>query len=452
MKLVRNVSFVVMAKSIEALVTNNPYLKKDSHILVGVSGGADSVVLAHILHKKGVTISIAHCHFNLRGKDADADQQFTKELALSLQVPFYTTKFETEVYARTRKVSIQMAARDLRYFWFEKLCKENGLDQIAVGTHLTDRVETFLFNATKGAGLSGLRGIKPLNGKIVRPLLDSNKEEIYTYAKEEGLQWREDDSNQSIKYARNKIRHKVLPVLQEINPNLEATFQRNFETLSRVDAFMEAQVDSIWKEWIVKEEKSIKVSISKIKEAPFADVVLRYQLKPFGFNGSQVHDLLRAIEGQPGGMISSLDYHLYIDRAFVFIQQKRFFSAGNDFRITEFMGEITQPLHLVFEDKHAEEVQIEPHVNKAYFDFDKLKFPLNLRKWKAGDKFTPFGMKGQKKVSDVLIDQKIPKHVKENIWVLESDNEICWVVGVRSSEKFKMESGTSRAYFIELKA
>ncbi|MFT5876298.1 MAG: tRNA(Ile)-lysidine synthase [Salibacteraceae bacterium] len=439
-----------MAKSLETIVLENSYLNKNATLLVGVSGGADSVVLAHILHTLGFSIAIAHCHFNLRGEDADEDQKFTKEWARSLNVPFFTTKFETQIYADTRKVSIQMAARDLRYFWFEKLGKENNFGQIAVGTHLTDNMETFLFNAVKGTGLSGLRGIKPQNGRVVRPLLNVGKEAIYQYAKAKGLSWKEDVSNQSIKYHRNKIRHQVLPVLAEINPNLEATFQRNFEKLSRVDAFVVSQMKAVWESWLIQEDKGLKISIEDIKRYAFSDVVLNYQLKEFGFNSVHVKNLLQAINGQPGAMVSSVDHHIYVDREFVFIQQKRFFTANQDFKVTEFLGEITNPLPLKFQDHHAAGLEITPSPKTVFLDFDKLIFPLNLRLWKEGDRFTPFGMKGKKKVSDLLIDLKIPKHEKQSVWVLESNGEICWVVGLRSSNNFKMDTNTERVYSIKL--
>ncbi len=439
-----------MAIQLENIINSSPLLDVKKPILVGVSGGADSIVLAHLLHKAGFKIAIAHCHFNLRGEDADSDQEFSKQFAEKLKVPFFTVKFETQTYADTRKVSIQMAARNLRYFWFEKICTENDYSQIAVGTHLTDNIETFLFNATKGTGLNGLRGIKPKNNKVVRPLLQVSKAEIYAYAKLEGLDWREDVSNKSIKYHRNKIRHQVLPVLTEINPNLEATFQRNFKRLSRLDSFVQQEVDSVWNSWVKKDKKGFRISISELKSNPFSDVVLTYKLQPLGFNISQIEDLLQAITGQPGGIISSKDYHIYIDRQEVYIQQKRFFSIPNHYLITEFLGEITKPLPLKFKHLHAKEVRFDTGKNSAYFDFETLQFPLTLRKWKDGDRIKPFGMKGSKKVSDLLIDAKIPLHEKENIWVLESNSEICWVVGVRASETFKVTSSTSRVYQLEL--
>jgi tRNA(Ile)-lysidine synthase len=187
-----------MLHTVEYKFSQFKHLNTNKPVLVGVSGGADSIVLAHLLQKAGVKIGIAHCHFNLRADDADRDQDFSRQFAEMQGVPFFTVRFETKTYAETRKISIQMAARNLRYFWFEKICKENGFDQIAVGTHLTDNIETYLINSTRGTGLSGLRGIKPVSGRIIRPLLEVTKQDIYDYAKTEKLEWREDLSNQSI--------------------------------------------------------------------------------------------------------------------------------------------------------------------------------------------------------------------------------------------------------------
>ncbi len=439
-----------MSSNLEQQFLHFEHLEPLGRVLVGVSGGVDSVVLAHVLLKNGYEIGIAHCHFNLRGKDADEDQEFTRNLAYKLKVPFFTTKFETQTYADTRKISIQMAARNLRYFWFEKLCKEERFTQIAVGTHLTDNIETFIFNATKGTGLNGLRGIKAQNGKIIRPLLHLTKDEIYAYAKDQKLEWREDVSNQSLKYQRNKIRHEVLPVLKEINPSLESTFKRNFKRLSRLDGFVQTQVDNLWKSWVHEENHTLKIKISDISTHPFADVVFSYKLSGFGFNTSQIDDLLVVIHGQSGSVISSKDYQIYIDRNDILIQKTRFSTVPNEYSITEFLGEITNPIHLTFADLNAGDVKIKSDKTMAFFDFDSLVFPLKLRKWKAGDKLKPIGMKGSKKVSDLLIDLKIPLPEKENIWVLESNNEIIWVVGIRTSEVYKIIPETKRVYQIGL--
>jgi tRNA(Ile)-lysidine synthase len=439
-----------MTNKVENVFQEFPWPEKVGRILVGVSGGADSVVLVHLLRKFGYEIGIGHCHFNLRGEDADTDQKFVENLAHQLQVPYFTVKFDTQVYATTRKISIQMAARNLRYYWFAKIAKENEFSHIAVGTHLTDNIETFLLNATKGTGLSGLRGIKPINGNILRPLLGVGKTEIYQYAKENGLSWREDLSNQSIKYQRNKIRLEILPILEEINPNLEATFQRNFKRLGRVDAFVQSEVERYWNTWKKEENRTIKIRISDIQSHPFADVVLSYKLGELGFNSTHVEDLLQAINGQPGSVISSKDYHIFIDRSEILIQEKRFTAIPDEYSITEFLGEISQPIALKFVDQPISETRIIPDLKQAYFDFDSLVFPLKLRKWKAGDKLQPFGMKGQKKVSDVLVDVKMPLPEKENVWVLESAGEIIWVVGIRSSEKYKITKSTERVYAVKL--
>ena len=439
-----------MQNTVEKIFNEFSFSNTSSPILVGVSGGADSIVLAHLLCKFGFKIGIGHCHFNLRGDDANADQEFSKQFAKTLNVPFFTVKFDTKTYAETRKISIQMAARNLRYFWFEKICKENGYHHIAVGTHLTDNIETFLFNAVRGTGLTGLKGIKPINNRIIRPLLNVPKEEIYAYAKLEKLTWQEDLSNQSIKYYRNKIRHQILPVLKEINPNFEQTFQRNFKRLSRTDSFINTQIETIWNRWVTNDDKGICLKIADIQSEDFADVVLLSKLEPLGFNPTQIADLLQAIKSQPGSIISSKDYHIYVDREKIFIQKKRFFSVPNEYLITEFMGEITLPIPLRFTDLHSKNLTFSGKKTIAYFDFDKLQFPLKLRKWKDGDRLKPFGMKGKKKVSDLLIDAKIPNHLKQDIWVIESNDEICWVVGLRSSETHRVAPNTSRVFVVEM--
>lgn len=439
-----------MAHSVEKIFNKFKHLNNTKPVLIGVSGGADSVVLAHLLHESGVEIGVAHCHFNLRGADADTDQEFSRQFAENLGVPFYTVKFETQTYAETRKISIQMAARNLRYFWFEKICKENGFGQIAVGTHLTDNIETFLINSARGTGLSGLRGIKPVNGRIIRPLLEITKEDIYDYAKTEKLEWREDLSNQSIKYHRNKIRHKILPVLAEINPNLEETFQRNFKRLSRLDAFVQQQIEDVWNSWVIADGKGFRLPISELLNNEFTDVVLSYKLQPLGYSQSQIQGLIKALDGQSGSVFSSKDYKIHVDRTEVFIQPKRFFTIPDQYAITEFLGEISKPISLKFKDYHTEDLEFSSRKDIAYFDFDKLTFPLILRKWGKGDKLQPFGMKGVKKVSDLLIDAKVPLHKKENVWVLESNNQICWVIGFRSSGLFQVDVDTSHIYVVEM--
>jgi tRNA(Ile)-lysidine synthase len=237
--------------------------------------------------------------------------------------------------------------------------------------------------------------------------------------------------------------------LQEINPNLEETFQRNFKRLSRLDAFVQEQIESIWKSWVIPDGKGFRLHISGLLENKFTDVVLSYKLQPLGFSLSQIQDLVTALESQPGVVFSSKDYKIHVDRTEIFIQPKRFFTIPNQYAITEFMGEISKPISLKFKDYHTENLAFSSRKEIAYFDFDKLKFPLTLRQWEKGDRIHPFGMKGVKKVSDLLIDAKVPLHEKENVWVLESHNQICWVIGYRSSELYKVDENTTHVYVVE---
>lgn len=441
-----------MAISLEKNIRSSTFLRPDTTILVGLSGGADSIVLGYLLHQEGFQIEIAHCHFNLRGESADADQNFSKGFAERLGVPFHTVKFETQEYAEKKGVSIQMAARDLRYNWFEQIRKDRNLDKIAVGTHLTDAIETFIFNATRGAGLSGLRGIKSENGNVIRPLISVSKEEIYAYAKSKGLKWVEDASNESIKYHRNKIRHKVLPILKEINPNMDATFKRNFDRLSRLEAFVENEIDVIWNRWSVEKDDQIILSILELQAYEFTDVVLIRKLGDFGFNKSQVEDLMQVLEGSDyvGSMIKGKEYQINVDRSEIFIRPLALKNIEEEYIINDVDEEIDQPIHLKFKELSIEHITWSKAQNVAFFDIDKLAFPLKLRKWRVGDKIKPFGMSGTKKVSDLLIDHKIPLHLKAHIWVLESNAEIVWVVGLRSSQKHKVDSSSLKVCKVEL--
>jgi tRNA(Ile)-lysidine synthase len=436
---------------LEKIIESLKVLVPDTTILVGVSGGADSVVLGYLLHRSGFHIEIAHCHFNLRGESADADQEFTRKFAEELDVPFHTMKFETEEYARSRHISIQMAARELRYDWFEKIREERSLKKIAVGTHLTDNIETFIFNATRGSGLRGLRGIKLENGNVIRPLLLATKEEIYDYAKSMDLDWVEDVSNQSIKYHRNKIRHKVLPILKEINPNLEYTFKRNFERLSRLDEFVQNEIDLIWNKWVTDGVDEIKLPISELLTHDFTDVILIRKLSDFGFNKSQVEDLIRTLNRKDyiGSVIKCKEYQINVDRSEIFISPIGLPINEETYEIIKPNSIIAFPIHLKLYELKTENLVFSTSKNVAFFDIDKLIFPLKLRKWKVGDKIKPFGMSGTKKISDLLIDHKIPLHLKDETWVLESNEEIIWVIGLRSSQTHKVDLDSSRVCKVE---
>jgi len=422
----------------------------DNSILIGLSGGVDSIVLSEILFRAGCRIELAHCHFNLRGDAADSDQKFAENYAKKLGVPFHTIVFDTQSYADQHQISIQMAARELRYEWFEKIRAERRLDKIAVGTHLSDNIETFLFNAVRGTGLKGLRGIKQENGNVIRPLIQISKQEIYDFAKTNELDWVEDQSNENVKYHRNKIRQDIVPHLKEINPNVEATFNRNFKRLGRLDAFVEQEVNRIWGTWVKRTGNIMEISISGIRENEFSDVILNRQLDAYGFNTTHVDDLLSIIESEQfvGKVIHSDRYEMRIDRNAIYLKSISEPIRNEGIMIGQDASEIQMPLPLELTKLEREGLNFEKEKSIAYFDIKKLRFPILLRKWAHGDRIHPFGMKGVKKVSDLLIDNKVPMHEKDNIWVLESDGEIIWVVGIRSSERFKVGPDCKDVYRI----
>lgn len=422
-----------------------------SPMLVGVSGGADSMVLAHLLHQHGIPIAIGHCNFQLREKDAMHDEALVARFAHTHNIPFHQISFDTEKYARSKRISIQMAARTLRYKWFEKICRQFDYAGVVVGTHLTDRIETFLFNATKGTGIAGLRGIKKYRDGIYRPLIDVSKSAIYSYARTHQIPFREDQSNNDTKYARNRIRHHVLPELAQINPQFEEAFKRNFERLTQAEDYLNAHLTTDWNSWIyTKKNDAITLSGTRIIAHESALLVLQHGLRPFGLSETQVSNLWNALMRHHTAQFITHSHRVVVERnEVVIVPQKKSPLGPDTFLIREFLGEITHPISLKFTDSAVHNLVIQKNKNHAYFDFDTLRFPLTLRPWKNGDTLKPYGMKGSKKVSDIINEAKIPTIQKPEVYVLEHGNEILWVIGLRASRSFKVTPETTRIYAIE---
>ncbi len=441
--------FVGMS-TIENISGEEVSLQPGQRILAGVSGGVDSMVMVHLLLRKGIRPVVAHANFALRGDESDADEAFVRAFARENGLEFHTKRFHTAGYASLKGISIQMAARKLRYFWFETLAARIDCAYIAIGSNLNDNIETFLFNAVKGTGLSGLRGMKPVRGRIVRPLIGMSREEILTYARAHDINWREDSSNADSKYHRNRIRNEVIPALKKINPSLEKTFRRTLHGLQRLDDFVLSEIGHITANWITNKRYETRIDKTAWAAHPYKDVLAQYLLKPYGFNALQAADIARALNGSSGKKFHSEGHTLIIDREAVFIIPKRFDIEKGAAIITEFLGTLDSPLKLQFEDLHANDARPVFSNAHAWLDFEKLTFPLKLRKWQEGDRFVPFGMKGSKKISDFLIDIKVPLHEKDNTWVLESGGRICWVVGHRIDDRFRITPSTKRIYHITL--
>ncbi|PQJ68583.1 tRNA lysidine(34) synthetase TilS [Polaribacter butkevichii] len=416
---------------------NLPFLK-GKKLLIAISGGIDSVVLTHLLSALKFNISLAHCNFNLRGKESDLDEAFVRELGKKLKLNTFVTQFKTKEFAEENKQSTQIAARNLRYDWFDKLIKDHQFDYLLTAHHADDHLETFLINLTRGAGLDGLTGIPEINGNIVRPLLKFSRNDILTFAKENNISWREDKSNASTKYIRNKIRHQILPVLKEINPSLLETFAKTTEHLKESQQIIEDRIKQVALEILITDNNYIKINIEKLEKLSNPKAYLYQLLKEYNF--TEWNDVANLLAAQSGKQIFSKTHTLLKDRDFLFLSKKLSTSTVDQSLIEENTIEITEPIHLKLEsviEKSAENNQT------IYVDKKRLDYPLKLRKWQDGDFFYPTGMTGKKKLSKYFKDQKLSLLEKQNTWLLCNNNEdIIWVVGYRLDNRFKTTQQT----------
>ncbi len=430
-------------------ITHSLFSKEDS-IIVAVSGGIDSITLLHLLVKsQSKKLAIAHCNFQLRGKEADADEQFVCDLAQHYGLPFFVTHFNTKQYATEQKISIQEAARQLRYSWFEKIRKENDFDWVAIGHNKNDVAETFLFNLVRGTGPAGLSGIKANIGTIIRPLLFATRQEIADFAHKHQLKYREDSSNRSEKYSRNFIRHKVLPLLSEINPQ---ALNHIFETTTKIN-----EIDNIANETIrdltnrimLKQNDKIAVSIPLLLKQKYSLTILHFILKDYGFSSKELPKILNALT-HPGHEFLSSTHTLVIDRNYFYIFKTTPKNKTDTYTIHSFTYEITEPLSLIFRVvENTKDLKIKKYPRLAYLDFDKVSFPLTIRRWQNGDSFFPFGMKKKKKLSDYFIDLKFSILQKQEMWIMETNKEICWLIGERIDHRFAVTDNTKRILKIE---
>ncbi len=415
---------------------NFPFLKK-SNILIASSGGIDSTILAHLFHQTDLSCSLAHCNFSLRAKESDLDETFVKNLGSFLNFPVYTTTFNTEKYASAKGISIQMAARELRYDWFEKTAKKHQLPYIITGHHKDDVLETVLINFTRGTGLDGLTGIPAINGKVARPLLPFSREEIQKYAEKNNIIWREDESNSSLKYFRNKIRHEIVPILKELNPNFLQSFDNTLSNLKESQVIIKDRIESLKKHVFSYNENGIhSISIKKIEELKSPKANLYEILKPYGFANSK--DTTSLLKAQSGKQLFSKTHRLLKNRdeLLLSILQK---NTEDTFVIPKNTKSIKEPIALSFSE--IESVG-QFSSTTAYIDKKKLNNTFIVRKWQKGDYFYPIGMNGKKKLSNYFKDQKMSLLQKEETWLLCDGNDIVWVIGKRMDDRYKISKNT----------
>lgn len=427
------------------LQTNFPFLAK-SRFYIAVSGGIDSMVLVHLFQHFQFEFGLLHCNFKLRGDESDADMRFIHDYCdennLHLRIGF----FETETIAKHTKKSIQETARDLRYNWFYEQMEENNVDYVATAHHLDDDVETFLINFSRGTGLDGLTGIPAVNDKIIRPLLPFSRAEIQQYAQENNIQWREDSSNESDKYLRNKIRLHLVPILKEINPTFLESFANTQNYLKEAQSLVNDAEYIIYQE-VAKEraDGTILFDLNKLLQMPNYKAYLYQWLKQFGFTAW--NDIYKLVTTQSGKKIFSESFVLLKDRNLLMLFPK--VDVGEQiYQIQKEDNQVNIPLKFTF--CNVSDIS-KTDRNCIFVDEDVLQFPLTLRNWRTGDYFYPFGMNGKKKlVSKYFKDEKIAINDKSKIWILESKNKIVWLVGHRADEQFKVTTNTTKILKITL--
>jgi len=465
-----------MHKAIKVFSTKHHLFFNKNKLLLAISGGVDSMVLLETMKFFDVEIIVAHCNFQLRGKESDLDQKLVEKVCKKNSLAFYTINFETEKYAQENKLSIEEAARDLRYSWFETLRKELNANLVVTAHHLNDNTETLLFNITKGTGIKGLRGMLPKRGKIIRPMLEISREEIENFALTNKIEYREDSSNSSLKYSRNLIRKNIIPQLEILNKNFNKTQINHFERFREIELFYMDVLEKLKKELLENKKGDFYISIAKLKKYKGFKTLLFEILSQYGFSNLQVKNILEQISLAPnnskadtplknkvvsGKTFFSKTHRIIKDRKHLILSDIRI-EKQNIFDLNQNKTKIKLPnneqirIHIKPIDKLT---KMSNKNHYAYLDFDKLDFPLVLRRKKDGDYFYPFGMYSnnkakKKKLKKLFSDKKMSLVDKENTWILTSGNKIVWVVNYRIDDRFKVTEKTKKVYqlkFIECK-
>ena len=430
-------------------INSEKLFSKNERLLIAVSGGVDSIVLSDLCFSAGFNINIAHCNFQLRGEESDKDAELVRKVATLYKADYYQKDFDTDAYVLMNKVSIQVAARELRYKWFQELIEENKFNKLLTAHHADDNIETILMNLAKGSGIDGLRGILPLRGKLCRPILFATKENIKEYAVENNLEWREDASNVSDKYTRNYFRNKLIPLLENSLPGFTKNMVENSSRFRDIETLYDISVERIIKKLIKNVNDEIHLPVERIKKLPANKTIVYELVKNYGFTSNHIPDIMNLLNSESGKFIESASHRILKNRSWLIIDSKKTQHPDNII-ICDTDDEILLPhLKLKFtEIKVPLSLQTNPNI--ALIDIDKLKFPLILRRWKQGDYFYPLGMIRKKKLSRFFIDNKLSISDKEKVWVIESNKKIVWIVGYRIDNRFKITSSTKTVIKIKL--
>lgn len=424
-------------------------LVEDRPVLVGLSGGADSVALLGILVRLGYSCIAVHCNFHLRGEESLRDERFAEDFAKHvLGIPFYKTDFDTAEYAAEKHFSIEMAARELRYEWFERMRLELGAQAIAVAHHRDDSVETLLMNLIRGTGIRGLTGIRPKNGFVVRPLLAVSRQEVLQWLAEQSYTYVTDSTNLSDAYTRNFIRLKVLPLLEEINPSVKRSIARTAEHLSAAEVIYLETIRKARREIMTSDHR---LSIPLLMRYPAPQTILYELLKPYGVTRLLSDEVFLSLSKGSGKQFYAPDYRLVKDRDHLLVVPRDQKAKTVSYTLEAEEGVWHEPIGLSCRKVVCfSGFQLEKDKRTAYLDYDKLQLPLVLRTWKEGDWFVPFGMKGRKKLSDYFSDHKFSRVQKEQTWLLCSGDDIVWIVGERSDNRFRIDERTKSVLIVNI--
>lgn len=429
----------------------NPLWEPGDRILLAVSGGVDSAVLSHLILETGIECAIAHCNFQLRGEESERDEAFTRELAAKLGVPVFVKHLRTYEHAFREGISTEMAARELRYAWFSELLENKDFHWVATGHHADDQIETLLLNLARGTGISGLRGMLPKSGKVVRPLLPFFREEIESYALQKGISWVDDSTNQSLDIRRNLVRHKIIPLFESINPGFRNTAVRTMLDLQVTEKFYREKVREALAPLIRKESGADRISVPGLLKLEPLSVYLFELLSEYGFNRSTIEGIGAALKGHPGKQFYSATHRVVKDRNDLIVTRKVVNDSDKDWEyfIDADDTAITDPVHIICSVANAANYTIPRDHHVASLDFDKLTFPLTLRRWLPGDTFIPFGMRNSRKLSDFFTDNKLSIPEKENVRVILSGSDIVWIVGYRIDQRYRITPKTRKVFILK---
>lgn len=445
----------LLEKFKEYIKQKNLFQPKD-RLLLAVSGGVDSIVLCELCKQAGCDFTIAHCNFQLRGAESERDENFVKGLGENYGVKVLVKKFDTESYATENKLSIQVAARELRYAWFDELLNEGKRElkrdgandqrstviRLLTAHHANDNIETLLMNFFKGTGIQGLHGILPKQGHIIRPLLFAKKDAIHEFAKTNDLNFVEDSSNAADKYTRNYFRNQLIPGLQKVFPQVEDNLLQNIDRFREVEMLYRESADLAKKKILEKKGKEIHIPVLKLLKTAALYTIVYEIIKDHGFTAQQTGEVVGLLKSETGKYISSATHRIIKNRNWLIIAPNETIEAENIFIEKDDLQVIFQQGEISFELLSAQNLKLKTQNYIAQVDVKEIIFPLLLRKWKQGDYFYPLGMQKKKKLGRFFIDQKLSLTQKEKTWVIEMDKKIIWVIGLRIDDRFKITANT----------